>query len=109
MRPYPKQRRFLGAERVERDHHQHAVAGRRVDLGVGDQRIVVHAVEMDRTQLLQCGVQAANCVELRDEWLERASFGERAREVTGPQLVLLGVQVFLAALPHRTVLEQFVA
>ena len=66
-----------GAESVERHDDEHAVAGGRVELAVGDQRLVVDGVEGDVAQLLEGGMGAANLVQPRDEWLQRSS-GRRA-------------------------------
>src|SRR3984885_715299 len=50
------QRRLLRPERVERHHDQHAVTGDRIELAVGQQRVVVDGVERDVAQLLQRGM-----------------------------------------------------
>src|SRR5271166_1304071 len=102
------QRRLFRPERVECDHHQHAVAGDRVELAVGQQSVVVDTVERDVPELVKSGMESTNLVQPRDKWLQRPSLRQCAREVARPELVLLGVEILLAALPHRDVLEQFV-
>ena len=79
------------------NHHEHGVAGRRVALAVGQQRVVVDVVKPEGAQLVQRGVS-------RRIWLSRVRNGARdspaaqaAAQVAGPQLVLLVVQVLLAA------------
>ena len=58
---------------------------------------------------LQRGMHAADLVEPGQEWLQRLALGQRRLEIARTQLVLLGVQVLLAAFAHRPVLEQLVA
>ena len=58
---------------------------------------------------LQRGMQAANLVEPGQERLQRLAVGQRGVEVAGTQFVLLGIEVLLAALADRSVLEQLVA
>src|ERR1700730_15476475 len=102
------QRRFLGAERVQCHHHEHCVAGRWVELGVDQHRVVIHVVEPDRAQLAQGGMKSPNLVELTDERLEGLVAFECALEITRPQLVFLRIQVLLAALPDRPVFEPLI-
>src|SRR5215213_2257338 len=56
------ERRLLWSERVQCHYHQHLVAGRRVELAVGQQGFVVGMVELDRAQLMQSRVHPANLV-----------------------------------------------
>src|ERR1700685_201529 len=78
------QHRLLRPERVERHHDQHAVAGDRVELAVGQQCVVVDAVERDVAQLLKCRMESTNVVQLCDKWLQRSPRRQRARKVAGP-------------------------
>ena len=97
---------LFGTEGVERDHHQHLITGDRVEFAVGDDRLVVGVVERDGAQLLQRGMHPANLVEPGQEWLQRFAIGQRRLEISAS--LLFRVQVLLAAVAHRPVLEQLV-
>ena len=71
-------------------------------LGVAEQRVVVGAVEAQPGQVLQGRVAVADLVEQRAGGAPASG----VVEVPVAQLVLLGVQVLLAALAHRGVLDQ---
>ena len=100
---------LLRAEGVQGDHGQDGVAGGGIDLGVGEDLVVVDVVEVQGPQLLERGVLAPDPVERAQPGRQRLSGGLGGREVAGPQFVLLRVEVFLAALGDRLPLVEFVA
>ena len=71
--------------------------------------LVVAGVDDDVAQLLQGRVGAAYGVELGQVRREGAALGLGARPVADADLVLLRVEVLLAARPHRDVLVELVA
>ena len=98
--------------RIEVDDHQHGVAAVRAcadALGVADDLVAVGRVEAQVAQPLQRRVLAAELVELGEVRREGAALGLGRGPVARPELELLGVEVLLAAGPHRDVLEQLVA
>ncbi|MCO5595375.1 hypothetical protein L7F22_049417 [Adiantum nelumboides] len=100
---------LLRGRRVQRADHEHLVTGGRVQLRVRDDVRVVHLVEVELAQLLQRGVRAPDLVELGEVRLERAALVERGVEVARAQLVLLRVQVLLAARLDRGALVELEA
>ena len=63
-------RSLLGGERVQRDDDEDGVAGDRVELAVGEQRLVVDVVEVNGAQLAQGGVHPADLVQAAQERLQ---------------------------------------
>src|ERR1700730_4357545 len=64
------QRRLFRLERVERHHHQHAVASDRVEFAVGQQSVVVERVKPDVPQLVKRRMKSTNLVQPCDKWLQ---------------------------------------
>ena len=108
LRHVQRDRGLLGVVRVEVDDHQNRVRCPS-RLRVGDHRVVVGVVEVEVAQLLQGGVPPPDPVERGDQRGDGAALALGRLPVAGPQLVLLRVQVLLAARAHRGVLAQLVA
>ena len=80
-----------------------------VRLRVGDDGVVVGVVEVEVAQLLEGGMAAAQPVERGDQRGDGAALALGGVPVARPQLVLLRVEVLLAAGAQRGVLAQLVA
>src|SRR3972149_2413339 len=83
----------LRVARVEVDDDEQDVRAVRARLAVGDELVVINLVEAQRVVALQGGVLAPDAVHLGDEAAEAGL----VRQVPVLDLVLLGVQVLLAA------------
>ena len=58
--------RFLRIARIQVDHDENHIAGGWIGLGIGNDGVIVGVMEAEGTQLLQCGVIAANLIEQPD-------------------------------------------
>src|SRR3954451_3402300 len=100
-------RRLPYRVRVQVDDDEHAVVT--FLLGPGQDLLVVGRVPAEVAQLAQRGMGAADAVEPRQQRGEAALLALRGCPVARTVLVLLAVEVFLAARLHRDVLEQLEA
>ncbi len=91
------QGRGLGAEWIEVDDDQYPVPGGGVDLGVGDQRRVLDVVKGDVAQLLQSRMTTPDRVERGDPRFQGFPSGRGRLVIAWAQLVLLRIEVLLAA------------
>ena len=90
-------------------HHEDGVAGAGIGLGEAEQVRVVDGVEAQRAQLLQRRVRPPDLVEPADVGHEAAPRRLGAGPVARAELVLLAVEVLLAARADGDVLEQLEA
>src|SRR5215472_12147931 len=91
--------------RVQVDDHHDRVAALLIGLRIREEALVVRLQEAQRALLLERPVLPADLVDLRDERAQAA----RLPEVPVPYLVLLRVQVLLAAGGQRRDLDQLEA
>ena len=107
VRHVQRDRRLLGAVGIEvRDHQDGVLTGA---FAVRDDGVVVGVMEAQVPQLPERGMAAPDGVEALDEGRDAPSLAFGGLPVTGAQLVLLRVQVLLAALAQVEVLVELEA